>query len=82
MGRLALSNYIMQTLFSIWLFYGVGWGLIGVFERYQLTYVCLAVWAVQIMFSIKWLKHFQFGPLEWVWRSLIYGKRQPMIKPV
>ena len=80
-GRLALSNYIMQTLISVWLFYGVGWGLIGVFERYQLTYVCLAVWIIQITFSIKWLKHFQFGPLEWVWRSLIYGKRQPMIKP-
>ena len=81
-GRLALSNYIMQTLISVWLFYGVGWGLIGVFERYQLTYVCLAVWVIQITFSIKWLKHFQYGPLEWVWRSLIYGKRQPMLKPV
>ena len=73
-GRLALSHYIIQTLISVWLFYGVGWGLIGEFERYQLSYVCLAVWAIQIAF--------QFGPLEWVWRSLIYGKRQPMSRPV
>lgn len=80
-GRLALTNYIMQTLISIWLFYGVGWGMIGEFERYQLSYVCLAVWVIQISFSIKWLKHYQFGPLEWAWRSMIYGKRQPMSKP-
>jgi uncharacterized protein len=80
-GRLALTNYIMQTLISVWLFYGVGWGLIGVFERYQLSYICLAVWVIQITFSIIWLKHYQFGPLEWAWRSMIYGKRQPMSKP-
>ena len=81
-GRLALTNYVMQTVLSIWLFYGIGWGLIGVFERYQLIYVCLAVWIIQILFSIIWLKRFQFGPLEWLWRSLIYGKRQPMTKPI
>ena len=81
-GRLALTNYIMQTVISIWLFYGVGWGLIGVFERYQLTYVCIAVWAIQIFFSVIWLRHFQFGPLEWLWRSMIYGKWQPLSKPV
>jgi len=80
-GRLALTHYIMQTVLSIWLFYGVGWGLIGVFERYQLVYFCVAVWLVQILFSIAWLKRFQFGPLEWIWRSLIYAKRQPLRKP-
>lgn len=81
-GRLALTNYIMQTVISVWFFYGVGWGLIGAFERYQLIYICIAVWMVQIIFSIVWLKHFRFGPLEWLWRSLIYGKRQPMSRPV
>ena len=80
-GRMALTNYIMQTLISIWLFYGVGWGLIGVFERFQLVYVCLIVWIIQVSYSSVWLKHFQFGPLEWVWRSLIYGKRQPLGRP-
>lgn len=79
-GRLALTNYVLQTIISIWLFYGIGWGLIGMLERYQLIYVCVSVWIVQIIFSSIWVKHFQFGPLEWVWRSLIYGKLQPLHK--
>ncbi len=79
-GRLALTNYVLQTLISIWLFYGIGWGLIGMLERYQLIYVCVFVWIVQIIFSSIWVRHFQFGPLEWVWRSLIYGKLQPLQK--
>lgn len=79
-GRLALSNYIMQTLLSIFIFYGFGFGLFGAFERYQLLLVCFAVWAFQVGFSIVWLRRFRHGPLEWVWRSLIYGQVQPLRK--
>lgn len=79
-GRMALTNYILQTLISIWLFYGIGWGLIGVFERYQLIYVCVSVWIIQLFFSHLWLVRFQYGPLEWVWRTLIYGRRQQLRK--
>lgn len=77
-GRMALSNYIMQSVISIYLFYGFGLGLYGRFEHYQLVYICLAVWAWQILFSAVWFKYFKLGPLEWLWRSLIYGQRQPI----
>jgi hypothetical protein len=43
-----------------------------------LYYVVAAVWVFQVIFSAIWLKYFQFGPLEWVWRSLTYWKKQPM----
>ena len=77
-GRMALSNYLTQTLVGIALFYGVGlrlgpsYGLVGV----------VVVWALlfgaQIVFSRWWLARFRFGPAEWAWRSLTYGQWQPM----
>lgn len=79
-GRLALTNYIMQTVISIFLFFGFGLALFGVFERYELIYVCLAMWVFQISFSAGWLNYFKYGPLEWLWRSLIYAKPQPFRK--
>lgn len=79
-GRLALTNYIMQSVLSIFLFFGIGLGLYARYERYQLILICLAVWFVQIVFSLVWLRYFHYGPLEWVWRSLIYGKRQRLKK--
>jgi len=79
-GRLALSNYIMQSILSMFIFYGFGLGLYGQLERYQLLFICLAVWVVQIIFSLVWLKHFHYGPLEWLWRSLIYGRKQRFLR--
>lgn len=77
-GRLALTNYLMQTVISITLFYGFGLGLFGYLERWQLALVCVAVWILQIGFSNLWLASFRYGPMEWVWRSLIFGRAQPM----
>ena len=77
-GQMALSNYIGQTLICTMLFYGFGFGLYGQFERYQLYLLVLAIAVVEISFSVIWLRNFRFGPLEWVWRSLTYWKRQPM----
>ena len=77
-GRLALTHYISQTVFSIILFYGLGFGLFGTLERWQLALICLGVWAFQIGFSVLWLQRYRYGPLEWLWRSLIYGRLQPM----
>ena len=77
-GRLALTNYLSQTVFSIILFYGLGFGLFAILERWQLALICLGVWAFQIGFSVLWLRRFRYGPLEWLWRSLIYGRAQPM----
>jgi uncharacterized protein len=77
-GRLALTNYIGQTVIGITLFYGFGFGLFGRLERWQLALIFLAVAAVQIGGSVLWLRYFRYGPLEWVWRSLIFGRARPM----
>ena len=77
-GRLALTNYIAQTVIGITLFYGFGLGLFGRLERWQLALVFLAVAALQIGGSVLWLRYFRYGPLEWVWRSLIFGQARPM----
>jgi uncharacterized protein len=77
-GRLALTHYLAQTLFSITLFYGLGFGLFATLERWQLALICLGVWAFQVGFSVAWLRRYRYGPLEWLWRSMIYGKAQPM----
>jgi uncharacterized protein len=77
-GQMALTNYVMHTVVCITLFFGFGFGLFGQLRRHQLYYVVAAIWIFQIAASPIWLRHFQFGPLEWVWRSLTYNRRQPM----
>jgi len=68
-GRMALTHYIGQTIFSILFFFGFGLAMFGNFERYELLLVCLAVGLAQILFSLWWLKRFRHGPLEWLWRA-------------
>lgn len=77
-GRMSLTNYIMQTVISIFLFYGFGFALYAQLQRYQLAIVCVLVWLFQIVFSSLWLGWFKHGPLEWLWRSMIYGKIQSL----
>ena len=77
-GQMALSNYLAQTIICTALFYGFGFGLYGAFERYQLYYIVAAIWAVELIWSPLWLRHYRFGPFEWLWRSLTYWKLQPM----
>lgn len=77
-GRMALTNYITQSLICSLVFYGHG---LGLFERVggagQVAVVA-AIWALQLAWSPWWLARFRFGPLEWLWRSLTYMKRQPL----
>ena len=80
MGRMALSNYLMQTIIAITLFYGIGFGLGGKVSMVGFEGIALAVFTIQILWSHWWLKRFQFGPMEWAWRSLTYGKVMPMRK--
>ena len=77
-GRMALSNYLGQSILCGLIFYTVGLGLYGQFTGYYLYLVVAGIWLVQIAFSNWWLTHYRFGPFEWVWRSLTYGKRQPL----
>ncbi|MDE5882875.1 MAG: DUF418 domain-containing protein [Muribaculaceae bacterium] len=79
-GRMALTNYISQSLIGIWLFYGIGLGLGASLGLGQTELVALGVFLFQIFFSKAWLHFFRFGPLEWIWRMLTYGKWLPLIK--
>lgn len=76
-GRMALTNYIFQSLFFTSLFYGYGFGLYGEYGRLAITLMAIAVFILQVLASHWWMQRFKFGPLEWLWRSLTYLKRQP-----
>jgi len=76
-GRMAFTNYLMQTLICTTLFYGHGFGLFGRVERIGQILIVLCIWLFQLVFSTLWLRSFRFGPVEWLWRSLTYKKAQP-----
>ncbi|MRE47144.1 DUF418 domain-containing protein, partial [Escherichia coli] len=67
-GRMALSNYILQTLICTTIFYHLGY--FGVFSRVELLLFIPIIWAINLLFSHYWLRVFRQGPLEWCWRTL------------
>lgn len=77
-GRMALTNYLCQSVIGAVIFYGWGFGYYGTFNRLEQEMVVLAVWIAQLVWSPIWLSRYRFGPVEWLWRSLTYGKAQPM----
>ncbi|APW97943.1 hypothetical protein CHINAEXTREME_09195 [Halobiforma lacisalsi AJ5] len=77
-GRTAFSNYLLQTVLATTIFYGHGLGLFAQLSRLELLGVVVAIWAIQVPLSVAWLNRFRFGPVEWVWRTLTYGERQPL----
>ena len=77
-GRTALSNYLLQSLICTWVFYGHGLGLFARLDRVEQLWVVLGVWIVMPIWSRLWLARFRFGPAEWLWRSLSYGRMQPL----
>lgn len=77
-GRMALSNYLFDSIVCTTLFYGYGFDLYGAIQRPLLYAIVVIIWALQLLISPLWLEHFRFGPAEWVWRSLTYAKLQPM----
>ena len=79
-GRMAFSNYIFDTVVCTTIFYGFGFGMFGKISRVTQIEVVMAIWIAQLILSSIWMRHFQFGPLEWLWRSLTYWKRQPFRK--
>ena len=77
-GRMALTNYLLQSLVCTWVFYGYGLGYFEQLPRaWQLPFV-FVVFLLQVVVSHAWLSRFRFGPMEWLWRSLTYMKPQPM----
>jgi uncharacterized protein len=77
-GRMALSNYLGQTIAFAVLFYGYGFGLFGKLPPSTTAVIGIVFYGVQLWLSVWWLRRFRFGPFEWLWRSLTYGRRQPM----
>ncbi len=79
-GRMALSNYLLQSLVCTTIFYSYGLGLFGSVGRAAGLGLAVVIYAAQVRFSVCWLNRFRFGPMEWLWRSLTYGKR-PSMRP-
>jgi len=77
-GQMALTNYLGQTVLSQLVFYGYGLNLIGRLRPSSCLLLMSGLFCVQVLVSHLWLARFRFGPAEWVWRSLTYGKLQPM----
>ncbi|MFL5355498.1 DUF418 domain-containing protein [Archangium sp.] len=77
-GRMALTNYLLESVVSICIYDGWGLGFIGRMPPSGCVALTLAVFALQVPFSHWWLSRFRFGPAEWLWRSLTYGRAQPM----
>jgi uncharacterized protein len=77
-GQMALTNYLLTSVIVGIVFNGYGFGLFGQLARHQLYYVVAGIWLFQLIVSPIWLRFFQFGPVEWLWRSLTYKKLQPM----
>lgn len=80
-GRMALTNYLAQSLICATIFTGWGLGQFGQLERTWLALIVLGIWAVQLLWSPLWLARFGFGPMEWLWRTLAYRRAQPMRRP-
>ena len=73
-GRMALTNYILHSIICMVLFTGVGFSLVNELSRANLYLIVLAIWVFQIYFSGYWLKRYQAGPLEWLWRNMTYKR--------
>jgi len=79
-GRMALTNYLLQSVVATTVFYGYGLGLYDTLSPSGTLLLGLLFFAGQTLLSTAWLSRFRFGPMEWLWRSLTYGKRQPFLR--
>lgn len=77
-GRMALTSYLTHTIICVLLFYGYGLGFFGQLRATQATLVALGIFVAQIIYSNVWLKYFNYGPMEWIWRQLTYKRRIPI----
>jgi uncharacterized protein len=77
-GQMALTNYLLQSVLGLIVFSGLGFGLLGKVRAFWCFTIPMGLFVLEIAWSHVWLRYFRFGPAEWVWRSLTYGKAQPM----
>ena len=78
LGRMAFTNYLAQSVILGWIFYGYGLGLFGRLGVASALAIGVAVYIGQVFFRAWWLRGYRYGPIEWLWRTLMYGVRQPM----
>ena len=79
-GRVPLSNYLAQSIICTLLFYGYGLGLFGQVDKATGVLLTIAIYTALVLLSVWWTSRFQFGPAEWLWRSVTYLSLQPMRK--
>ena len=77
-GRMAFTNYVAQSVIFGFVFFGYGLGLFGRTGAASALLIVVAVYGLQVLFSAFWLRRFRFGPIEWLWRSLMYNRKQAM----
>jgi uncharacterized protein len=77
---MALSNYLLQTLICTTIFYGHGLGLFGRIDRAGQFAIVLGIWALQLLASSAWLSYFASGPVEWMMRWVIFGRRPRFLR--
>lgn len=77
-GRMALTNYLVQSIVCTLVFYGYGLGFFDHLPRLWQVPFALGLFTVQVLYSQWWLQRFRFGPAEWLWRSITYWQLQPM----
>ena len=76
-GRMPLTTYVTQSLAATFVFYGWGLGWAGSVGIAGTVGIAVAIFAVEVVLAHLWLRHFRFGPLEWLWRTAVYAKPQP-----
>jgi uncharacterized protein len=79
-GRMAFTNYVLQSVIFGFIFFGYGLGQFGRMGAAMAFAIGVAVYIAQLVLSKWWLRQYRFGPIEWLWRSLMYGVAQPMRK--
>jgi uncharacterized protein len=79
-GQMALTCYLSYTIICTLTFWGYGLNLYGELQYYQLYLVVLGIWTTLLIVAPLWMRHFYFGPLEWLWRTLTYWKWQKLVR--
>jgi len=79
-GRMALTNYLLQSVICTTIFYGHGFGLFGRVDRAGQLAIVLGIWAFQLLASSAWLRYFAVGPVEWVTRWLVFKRRPSFVR--
>ena len=80
-GRMGLTTYLMQAFFGVMIYSNIGLGLVNELGASISFVLAIAIFIIQIAISKFWMKHFYYGPVEWLWRSITNFKVQPLVKP-